>query len=414
MSPTRSAGPCIVCGSGDLVDILETPCLPIICTQLLYAAEEARRVCRAAVSLAGCRSCGHLFNAAFDPALVTYDSTYENSLMGSPRYRQYTTDLIEQLISAYDLKGGTVVEIGCGRGEFMRMLCSRGILRAIGFDPGRPAEVATVGEATLEIIDKPFDTATAPPQPDLICSRHVLEHLPQPVSLLQSLATACASPSDCTLFIEVPNGALMAKELCVWDLLYAHVSYFTASSLSRALRAAGIVAERIETTFSGQFLIAEARIGRQSGEPPGPEPILTTAEPFEALQLGFTRAVDWWKSWLRAARQRGRRLALWGAGAKAVTFLNLVDQADQSAVGLTVDINPLKWGTFIAGTGHPTAAPSALREFRPDAILVMNPEYKAEIHHTMKALGVRADLITVAGFEEMEKQSEDFHVRCGI
>src|SRR5690242_7243357 len=100
--PIARDGSCVVCASRDLVDILRTTCLPVICTRLLYDAEEARQVPRAAIALAGCRCCGHIFNAAFDSTLVNYERTYENSLMGSARYRQYTIELIERLLSAHD------------------------------------------------------------------------------------------------------------------------------------------------------------------------------------------------------------------------------------------------------------------------------------------------------------------------
>jgi hypothetical protein len=38
-----------------------------------------------------------------------------------------------------------------------------------------------------------------------------------------------------------------------------------------------------------------------------------------------------------------------------------------------------KWGRFIAGSGQEIIEPSALRELRPDVIVLMNPIYREEI-----------------------------------
>ncbi len=387
---------CLVCGSEDLAEVIRIPAVPAICNQLLYNVERARQVARADIDLVGCRCCGHMFNAAFDPGAVDYNEMYENSLMGSPRYRQYTIGLIERLLSAYDLKGGTVVEIGCGRGEFLRMLCDGGMRRAIGFDPGRPGETTAVGDAALTIIGAPFDVALAP-RADLVCARHVLEHLPSPISLLVTVRMAYLSRPPRVLLLEVPNGRHTIDQLGIWDLIYEHVSYFTPSSLSWALRSAGFVADQIETTFGGQFLVVEAQFDPPAAVRSIGERTCNTGEKFESFRAGFANVLDAWGSWLGVARQTQRRLALWGAGAKGAMFLNFLDRCDGHAIAQVIDINPLKAGAFVAGTGHPIAPPSALCECQPDGILLMNPEYEAEVRQILEGLDVSSELITVSG-----------------
>ena len=51
--------------------------------------------------------------------------------------------------------------------------------------------------------------------------------------------------------------------------------------------------------------------------------------------------------------------AVWGAGAKGSTFLNLLD-TERKAVKYVIDINPAKQNKFIAGTGHPIYSPEIL------------------------------------------------------
>ena len=53
----------------------------------------------------------------------------------SPAYRDYIAGSIERLKSRYSLTGKTALDIGCGKGDYLRMLVRAGIAKAIGFDP---------------------------------------------------------------------------------------------------------------------------------------------------------------------------------------------------------------------------------------------------------------------------------------
>jgi hypothetical protein len=48
------------------------------------------------------------------------------------------------------------------------------------------------------------------------------------------------------------------------------------------------------------------------------------------------------------------------------------------------------------GTGHRIVGPEALRDVRPDAVIVMNPIYRAEIGEQLRSLGLDPELLTVA------------------
>ena len=86
-------------------------------------------------------------------------------------------------------------------------------------------------------------------------------------------------------------------------------------------------------------------------------------------------------------------MALWGAGSKGVTFLNIADAA--RSIDNVVDINPRKQNHYVALTGQKVVAPEALPGIKPDVIFVMNSLYAQEIAATLDRLGVRAELISV-------------------
>jgi hypothetical protein len=74
----------------------------------------------------------------------------------------------------------------------------------------------------------------------------------------------------------------------------------------------------------------------------------------------------------------GAPTCIWGAGAKGVTFLNMLD-ADRSRIAFVVDVNPRKQGKYVSGTGHRIESPAALAQHGIGNIIVMNESYRREI-----------------------------------
>ena len=81
---------------------------------------------------------------------------------------------------------------------------------------------------------------------------------------------------------------------------------------------------------------------------------------------------------------------LWGSGSKAVSYLTTLGITDE--IEYVVDINPHKRGKFLAGTGHEIVLPEFLVEYRPDAVIVMNPIYGDEIRKGLERLGLHPDI----------------------
>src|SRR5262245_6281840 len=90
---------------------------------------------RGDLRLAYCSGCGLIQNLVFDPGLVDYTLNYEDSQAYSPHFRRFATDLAEGLIERHGLRGKQVLEIGCGKGDFIALLCELGDMRGIGIDP---------------------------------------------------------------------------------------------------------------------------------------------------------------------------------------------------------------------------------------------------------------------------------------
>jgi hypothetical protein len=126
---------CPVCDSQDIEVFIEIPQVPVYCNVLYSTREDALNVPRADMRLGFCQVCGHIYNFAFDPDKLDYTQDYENSLHHSPRFQIYARSLAARLIERHNLYNKEIIDIGCGGGDFLRLLCDLGGNRGVGFEP---------------------------------------------------------------------------------------------------------------------------------------------------------------------------------------------------------------------------------------------------------------------------------------
>jgi SAM-dependent methyltransferase len=374
--------------------LLEIPAVPVYCNVLWPRREEALRAKRGPMSLKHCAACGHVFNASYDGALMDYTPAYDSSLHFSPRFNRYAEELARRLVGRYALRGKKVVEIGCGKGDFLVRLCEDGGNEGWGFDRSfDPERVDAARRLRINFVQE-FYTAeqAARLRPDFVCFRHVLEHVADPRGFLGELRRGFADRTDAALYCEVPNALFTLKDLGIWDLIYEHCAYFTLGSLTRAAQDSGFDVLAMGEAFGGQFIFVELRPGTGRALVAVPEAHQPAAVSRLAREFAgrYRDKVDAWRGRLRELQQAERRTVIWGGGSKGVTFLNVLG-AD-SAIEYVVDLNPHKQGKYVAGTGQRVVAPEFLRELRPTDVLVMNPVYESEIADSVRALGLTARL----------------------
>jgi hypothetical protein len=108
--------------------------------------------------------------------------------------------------------------------------------------------------------------------------------------------------------------------------------------------------------------------------------------------LGFEEQVHRVKrSLLRlliGAKERGLRVAGYGAPAKATTLLNYCG-VREALLPFTVDRSPHKQGSFIPGVRIPIRSPAALLEAAPDVVLVLPWNLRDEISAQLADLEAR-------------------------
>lgn len=388
---------CPICGSSKHYLFLSLEQVPVHCNLIWEEKNDALNAVKGDIDLTLCKECGHVFNSAFNPVLMNYSGNYENSLHFSGRFREYTNWLAEQLVERYSLSDRKIIEIGCGQGDFLKLVCDRGGNTGIGFDPSYRQELnTTVNHHAVRIIKEYYSDQLSESQVDFIICRQVLEHIYDPLSFLKMINRTVDNQVNTILFFEVPNLLWTLRDLSIWDIIYEHYSYYSSYSLSQLFFRCGFSIHTIYETYEKQFLCIESsRSMHQNGRY---ELDCNSIEELEKYACEFAEKyrskISESKDLLADSRRAKKKIVLWGAGSKGVTFLNILKIKNQ--VRYVVDINPRKHGKYIACTGQKIVGPEFLKIYKPDCIIVMNPIYLNEIkHYTNNELGLSVPLLTV-------------------
>lgn len=388
--PTSPA--CPVCTGTDILELIDIPQVPVFCNVLWNSRQEALTAPRGNIRLGFCNQCSHIFNLDFDPQLVAYAQGYENSLHFSPRFQTYAQALADRLVTDYGLHQRTIVEIGAGQGDFLQMLCERGDNQGTGFDPSYIPTPALEDDPRLAFIQDYYSEKYAHYQADFILSRHVLEHIDTPHPFMASLRRVIGDRHHIVVFFEVPNALYTLRAMGIWDLIFEHFSYFTPLSLETLFQRNQFRILKSGEGFNGQFLTLEAAPTGQ--EMPAPLPassgLVQLTQDATAFRTSYQQKSSAWQQDLETFRQQGKKVVVWGAGSKGVTFLNILRDCHQ--IEYIVDINPRKEGKFVAGSGQEIVPPTFLAGYQPDIVIIMNPNYQGEIQNQLKELGVQADI----------------------
>ena len=388
------AQPCEVCGGRNALVFCDRPSVPVHQHCLLRDQRAAEGVPRGHLRLACCQTCGFVFNAAFDSDLLDYNAGYDNSQSYSGTFEHYMDSLTDRILEQCPHEAVRFVEVGCGKGTFLRKLVERAGDRArgVGFDPTHVGPREEL-HGRLRFEHQFYDASAGNTSADVVICRHVIEHVQQPLQLLKNVRHALRESPHAAVYFETPCVHWILANRVVWDFFYEHCSLFTADSLRLCFERAAFDVRRVEHLFGGQYLWLEAACGETHESRPGPtRPMWDLAAEFARYELA---AIDSWRTTLQRLRQDSA-VALWGAGAKGVTLANLVDR-ERRLIDCVVDVNPAKQSQYLPGTGHPIIAPSQLGERRIGVVCVTNPNYLAEIKSQVQSIAPEVEVLNLMG-----------------
>ena len=387
---------CQNCGSNTLSVFYAVDSIPIHSCLLMPTRTDALEYPKGNLHLAFCDNCGFVTNTHFDAGGQNYSAQYEETQGFSDRFNEFAEWLAKQMISRYNIHNKTILEIGCGKGEFLTLMCQLSNNRGIGIDPAYvPDRNPDRGAGRIEFIQDSYSEKYCHIKADVICCRHTLEHIAPTLKFMHTLRKAIGDRTNSLVFFEVPDVMRVLQEGAFWDIYYEHCSYFTAGSLARLFKATGFKIDDLYLAYDDQYVVITAY---PTNDPHAAN--LDLENDMQSLTCAveeFARQcrnrIDYWQSTIQEISDSGRKAVIWGSGSKGVAFLTTLKVTE--AIKYVVDINPYRHGKFMPGTGQEIVSPQFLATYRPHKIIAMNPIYLGEIQKNIDRLDVRAELLTV-------------------
>ncbi len=401
---------CPCCGGRKVETFYEVKGVPVNSVLQLPTREEAVAFPTGDISLGFCNDCGFVYNTAFQAERLEYSDRYDPTQAFSPTFNEWHRELAQRLIERYGLRNKKVIEIGCGKGEFLNMLCELGDNEGTGFDPAYvPARDVDRGKTRAKFVSDFYDDRYVGERGDFVCCKMTLEHIQPAAEFVGKVRKAVGEDPNTVVFFQVPDVERILEELAFWDVYYEHCSYYSLGSLGRLFRRSGFEVLDLQREYENQYLMVEARPAK--GQRRTPLPQEDDLKRLRALAVSFKERLAKqqreWQEKLSDYRRDGRKVVIWGSGSKGVAFLTTLGlgeaaQAAQKragrssahAVEYVVDINPHRQGYFMAKTGQKIVGPAFLEEYRPDVVIVMNPVYEREIRVDLATRGLDPEVLT--------------------
>ena len=370
--------------------------IPVHSVLLMPTRERALGYPRRDLKLGFCPDCGFVSNMIFDPTVHEYSTSCEESQGFSPTFNAFAKSLAQRWVAQYGLVGRSVLEIGCGKGEFLALLVEKGMKGGVGIDPALiPERLDTPVASRLEFIQDLYDEKYTHLSADVVCCRHTLEHISPTSEFMRTVRRTIGDHPDTLLLFELPDVHRVLTEAAFWDIYYEHCSYFTTGSLARLFRKHGFDLLELELEYDGQYIVIAGRPATRGGQEPleGEDDLVEIANAVASFPERFATIKAGWISRLDDFQSKGLRTILWGGGSKAVSFLTTLGLDQQ--IDFVVDINPHKHGKFIPGSGHSVKGPEDLMGLRPDKVILMNPVYQEEVRLMLEGMGLAPEIIPV-------------------
>jgi hypothetical protein len=277
----------------------------------------------------------------------------------------------------------TVVEIGHGDGHFLGGLAdSRPQGRYIGFDPHG---ARTMPYGSVDLRSEFFNPLVNVPRlrPDLIVSRHVLEHLMNPLELLQAINIAAAwTGKSIQLLFEVPCIDRALEYGRTNDFYFEHYSQFTTKSFHQMMIRAQFEVKTIGHAYNGEIVYALANTSTRTDH-------LLRLQSSLGFRATAEKAPEKLARQLAALHASGKKIVIWGGVGKCSAFLNSCG-IDAERFPFVVDSDQDKAGTFVPGTGQEIRHCSVLRSEPADIILIGTQWRAKDIAREIAAMGLSA------------------------
>lgn len=356
---------CVCCGSKNLVKLLDFNTQP-----LANNLNQHTEPFPLGVNL--CQDCWHMqLPVSVDPELLFSEYLYVSGT--SDTLKEYF-DWFARFVKEYYPESTSVMEIACNDGSQLNAF-QKINYRTYGVDPARNLHHLSSDnhEVICDFFTAESGSKLSADTFDVIVAQNVVAHTPTPKQLIEDVAKFMHN--DSLFFIQTSQANMVLNN--EFDTVYhEHISFFSLSSMIKLAGRAGLyVIDMIKTPIHGtsflfvlskkpknQYKVANALSLENYQGLHTLETYLKYAERCNRIQRNV-------KSVLEHFRTDGYLLIGYGAAAKGMTLLNLID----TKLDFIIDDNPLKHGKLAPGNLSPIVSVDRLKELSTTDKVVFIP-----------------------------------------
>jgi len=312
----------------------------------------------------------------FRPDYAYFSSVSTSWLDHAAQYSAMICDRLQLDNSSF------VIEVASNDGYLLKNFVARNI-PCLGIEPTE-STAAAAEKLGIPVIRKFFGVTLAQQlrnegkQADLIIGNNVYAHVPDINDFTAGLKTALKPGGTITL--EFPH-LLRLIEYTQFDTIYhEHYSYFSLHTVSRIFGKAGLRIFEVEelSTHGGSLRIYGCHDEDKRPPLPSVSSLLAKEESHGLQNLKtcsvFQQQADRLKNglltFLVEKKREGKRVVAYGAAAKGNTLLNYAG-IKKDLIAYVCDAAPSKQGKFLPGSRIPILPSTALKEDKPDVVLVL-------------------------------------------
>jgi len=330
--------------------------------------------------------------------LFSKDYAYFSSMSSS--WLAHARSYVDQMVARFGLGAGSrVVEIAANDGYLLQFVRQAGI-PCLGVEP-TASTARAARDKGIEIVEAFFGVELAGTlaargwTADLTAANNVLAHVPDINDFVAGFARLLAPHGVATF--EFPWLLTQMREAQFDTVYHEHYSYLSLTAVERIFARNGLAVFDVQElpTHGGSLRVFAQRAG--TGAHARTAAVAATLEAeaagglrdparYAAFQADAERVKNDLVSFLIDAHRQGLKVGAYGAAAKGNTLLNFAG-VRPDLLPYVVDKSPGKQGRFMPGSRIPIVAETHLQADRPDLVVILPWNLRAEIAEQLAYVG---------------------------